>query len=122
MCAEDVCITVHLTLHSLWKQIDLYLQHKLVNPSRPSYPHKAYLYFILNSNTLEQRTNTEGFAKDIAGLFDVEADLIANKEFKNRFLEHYINGNTIEMQGTGVIQNRAFAEEWSTVRIKNVPG
>ena len=82
MTANDVCVPVNLTLHSLWKQKDLYFQHKLVNSSGPSYPHKAYLDFILNTSTVEQRINTEGFAKDFAGLFakyNVKGDKIANK-------------------------------------------
>ena len=36
-------------------------QHKLVNSSGATYPHKVYLDYVLNSNSLEQATNTEGF-------------------------------------------------------------
>ena len=86
--------------------MDVYLQHKLVNISGASYPHKVYLDYILNANSLEQATNTEGFNQDIAGLFsrfDVKGDLTPNQGFKQR-LNDFIKGKTVEFEGTPRLQ------------------
>lgn len=67
---------VNLPLHSLWRQVDLSLQQKVVS-SRvgTNYAYKAYLDTILNSSSIQQQAQltSQLFFKDSAGKFDKTA-------------------------------------------------
>ena len=69
---DDKVGSVNLTLHSLWNQVDVLVQQKLISSSTNNYAYKALMETLLSydTNTKNSRLQTEGFYKDTAGLMD----------------------------------------------------
>ncbi|KAK7500205.1 hypothetical protein BaRGS_00008428 [Batillaria attramentaria] len=59
----------NLLLHSLWSQVDLYLNNTLVTPSTNTYPYRAYLETLLShgSDAKHTRLQTSLWYKDTKG-------------------------------------------------------
>lgn len=63
---------VNNVLHSLWSQVDTFLNQQLVSSSTNNYPYKAYLDNLLmhDTNVKGSRLQNQGFYKDIGGAMD----------------------------------------------------
>ena len=119
---EDVNVApVNLTLHSLFSQVDITLNKKLVTPSKPNYPYRAYLETLLSygqeakatqltcelwykdtSGHMEATNGTEnkGFMKRKArakesGIMDMCGKLHVDLMFRERYL---LNGVDVHIQ------------------------
>ena len=53
--SEDIA-PVNNLLHSMWSQVDLYLNDMLITPSTNTYPYRAYLETLLSFNDSVKRT------------------------------------------------------------------
>ena len=101
--AEDKVAPVNFLLHSLFRQVDLHLNGKLVSTAYTSYPYKAYVEKQLNydKNVKETQFGCELYAKDEAGKMDDHDPTVAvaNSGLKQRF-EYTKNGNTVTLRGS----------------------
>ena len=92
--------TVNNILHSLFSQMDLFLNDRLVDPSIPTYPYKAYLETILNYDEAPQKSQltASGWYRDTPGKFNVADPAGDNEGAKARFalIE---NGNSLQLIG-----------------------
>lgn len=70
--ALDVDIlAVNNLLHSLWSQVDIYLNQTLVSPCNNNYPYKAYFDNVLQANFQNNNVQkAEMWFNDDIGLFD----------------------------------------------------
>ena len=68
----DVVTPVNLWMQSLFNQVDVYFQQKLVSSSGTNYAYKAYMDVLLNFSEDAERSQmqTQLFYKDSAGTFD----------------------------------------------------
>ena len=69
---QDKVAPVNLTLHSMFKEVQLFMQQKLVSSSNQSYPFKSYLETILDygSDAKQSWLQSQGYFKDTAGQMD----------------------------------------------------
>ena len=68
---EDAVGLVNLSLHSLFRQIDVNLQQKNISPDiGSSYPYKAMLDVLLHTDLNEAKMESEFFFKDDATVMD----------------------------------------------------
>ena len=69
---EEKVGPVNLTLHSLFSQIDLFLNQKLASTVGVNYPYKAMIDTLLNatSEKMGSSLQTEGFVKDVTDFID----------------------------------------------------
>lgn len=56
---KDTSSIVNLPLQSMWSQIDVYMNNKLVSVNTSNYPWKAYIKTILNSGADEQKSQLD---------------------------------------------------------------
>ena len=68
----NVVTPVNLWIQSLFNQVDIYFQQKLVSSSGTNYAYKAYMDVLLNFSEDAERSQiqTQSFYKDSAGAFD----------------------------------------------------
>ena len=68
----DMVTPVNLWMQSLFNQVDVYFQQKLVSSSGTNYAYKAYMDVLLNFSEDAERSQiqTQLFYKDSAGAFD----------------------------------------------------
>jgi hypothetical protein len=80
---------VNLTLHSMFNQVDLFLNQKLTSTAGVNYPYKSLIDTLLNSSTEASKSGlqAEGFHIDEAGFMD-ETDPLegANPGLTRRFI------------------------------------
>jgi hypothetical protein len=80
---------VNLTLHSMFNQVDLFLNQKLTSTAGVNYPYKSLIDTLLNSSTEASKSGlqAEGFHMDEAGFMD-ETDPLegANPGLTRRFI------------------------------------
>ena len=95
---------VNLTLHSLFRQCDVYLQHQLVSTSGNLYPYKALLDVLtgFGREAQESHLQTSMFYKDDPGRFDwpfdPKGEKLLNRGWDSRF--KLTNGSkTVELEG-----------------------
>jgi hypothetical protein len=80
----------NLWLHSLFSQVDMSLNEKLISPSSNTYPYRAYMEMLLSygSAAKESQMTSTLWHKDTAGHMDVTTDdnegLAARKSYTNR--------------------------------------
>ena len=90
-------------LHSIFNQIDVFLNQKLVSPPNNAYPYRAYIESLLNYSPIEKESHlTAGlWYDDTAGLFEAQPQVrgeLANKGALNR--QHFtLNGKIFVMIG-----------------------
>ena len=92
---------VNLWLHSMFTQVDVYLQQKLVTSSSTLYPYKAYIDTILKETYDSQRSQLESqlFYKDLgAGMDSADPQFGTNPGLSSR--EQYIRkSQSCDLQG-----------------------
>ena len=67
---------INLPLQTMWSQVDVYMNNKLVSLNTSHYPWKAYLKTILSSGSDEQRSQLQSqlFFKDDDPMDSVRAN------------------------------------------------
>ena len=90
-------------LHSLFSQVDVYLNDTLVTPSTNTYPYRAYIETALSygADAKETQLTSQLWYKDTAGRMDSVAlvdDDTANVGFKNR-RNYTTQSRVVEMMG-----------------------
>jgi hypothetical protein len=100
---EDVT-PINLTLHTIFSQLDVSLQQKMLYNSGRYYPYRAYIDTLLNyNNTSERGLPAEMFYPDTSGAMDsYVAKLKPNTDFNTGLLQRYNRvkeGNYIELMG-----------------------
>ena len=90
-------------LHSLFSQVDVYLNDTLVTPSTNTYPYRAYIETALSygADAKETQLTSQLWYKDTAGRMDSVAltdDDTANVGFKNR-RNYTTQSHVVEMMG-----------------------
>lgn len=77
---SDTSSIINLPLQTMWSQIDVYMNNKLVSFSTSNYPWKAYLKTILNSGSDEQKSQLQSqlFMKDTIDLTETNGKAGAN--------------------------------------------
>ena len=88
--ADEVAL-VNAPLHSIWSQVDLYLQKRVVNSKvGTNYAYKAYLDLLLNSSPKihDFQYTSQLFFKDLAGRMDpsdnMQGGALVRKEATNK--------------------------------------
>lgn len=103
--ADSKVAPVNLWLHSLFSQVDVQLNGKLVTPSIPTYPYKAYLETLLSYGSDAKKSQLtsqlwypdEDLMDDVDPFVDDE-DAVTNPGLKNR--QKFINqSKSVEMMG-----------------------
>lgn len=91
---------VNNLLHSMFNQIDVYFNQKLVSPPNNTYPYRAYLETLLNYGPAAKNSHltTVLWESDVAGKMDVAPDSEENAGLKVR--QSYLSGGkTVDMIG-----------------------
>ena len=72
MGPDDHVSIINLPLHSMWNQVDVYLNQQLVGSSTNNYAYKAYMDTLLfhDKNVKDTRLKMQGWYKDSAGVMD----------------------------------------------------
>lgn len=88
LAAENKVGPVNLLLHSMWSQVDISLNERLVSSSNNTYPYRAMIETLLNHgyDTKTSQLSSELFYKDTAGrmnVFDTK-DKEPNEGFNKR--------------------------------------
>ena len=80
-------------LHSLFQQLDVFLNDKLVSTSNNLYPYRAYMENLLNygSDATESRLSCSLFYPDTPGKFDVSG--LDNLGMDKRIVDAYTNSS-----------------------------
>ena len=93
-------------LHSLFKQVDVYLNGKQVTPAMGTYAYRAYIETLLNYDVSAKKSQLTSalYYKDTATKMDVVGSLPKTKE---------ISGTTVRVPGTG---NQGFAKRSEFIR------
>ena len=103
-CAEaDKVAPVNLLLHSMFSQVDVALNGKLISDSTPTYPYRSMIETLLNYDKEAKDTHLQSqfYFKDTAGhmdFHDLSADSIDNAGLKSRFNKTKTS-KTFEMMG-----------------------
>ena len=102
--AENLKVApVNDLLHSMFNQIDVFLNQKLVSPPNNAYPYREYIESLLNYSPIVKESHlTAGlWYDDTAGLFEAQPQVrgeLANKGALNQ--QHFtLNGKTFDMIG-----------------------
>ena len=101
-------------LHSLFKQVDVYLNGKQVTPAMGTYPYQAYLETLLNYDVSVKKSQLSSalYFKDTPGEMDETGSLPSTKKIKaakdyDGDTEKSATAFTVMVPGTG---NQGFAE------------
>ena len=102
--AETKVGPVNLSLHSLFSQVDVSLNERLISPSTNTYPYRAMIETLLNygGDAESSQLSMALFYKDTPGKMDIMDPLAddddANLGLKARFA-FTKNSNTVDMMG-----------------------
>ena len=82
----DKVAPINLLLHSLFTQVDVSLNEKLVTPSTNTYPYRAYIETLLShgGDAQQSRLTTSMWYKDKAGYHDAAANMASNPGLNTR--------------------------------------
>lgn len=91
---------VNYFLHSMFNQVDVYLNQKLVSPPNNAYPYRAYLETLLNYGPAakESHLTTSLWATDDAGEMDAAAGSDKNSGLTKR-QEFLSGGKSVDLLG-----------------------
>ncbi len=99
---ENLVGLVNLSLHALFRQIDVMLQQKVVSPDvGTNYPYKALIDVLLHTATdvNQSQIQAEFFFKDEAGLMDAtDPQTGGNSGLLQRYA-HTSEGQTVSLEG-----------------------
>lgn len=100
----DTSSIVNLPLQSMWSQMDVYMNNKLVSVNTANYPWKAYIKTMLNSGADEQKSQLQSqlFMKDSGTLSDTNGKggtntgLVLRREYIKKSREFEMEGPLLE--------------------------
>ena len=92
---------VNMTLHSMFTQVDLFLNQKLTSSVGVNYPYKAMLDSLLKMSREESLSTlqAEGFFRDSAGFMDATDPLEGGNEGLSRRFAMTSNSSMYEVRG-----------------------
>lgn len=101
---DDTTSIINLPLQSMWSQVDIYMNNKLVSLNTSNYPWKAYLKTVLNSGTEEQGSQLQSqlFFKDSSDLTETDGKngsnigLIFRRDYIKESQEFEMEGPLLE--------------------------
>lgn len=72
LARTDKIAFINLPLQSMWKQVDVYMQNRLVSSSGQLYPYKAYIDTLLNygEDSKMSQLTTQMYATDTSSYFE----------------------------------------------------
>ena len=95
--ADDVTMA-NLFLHTMFKQVDVSLNHKLLYNSGTQYHYKSYLETVMNGDTEDPTLDSQMFYKDPAGKNQANSKVSGSFSILNR--NKWTNdGQFVELQG-----------------------
>ena len=96
-------------LHSLFKQVDVYLNGKQVTPAMGTYAYRSYIETLLNYDVSAKKSQLSSalYYKDTPGHMDDKGGLPHRKEIKVTYKDNSTGTERIEIAGTG---NQGFAK------------
>lgn len=93
---RDLVSLINAPLQSMWSQIDLSLQNKVINSEiSTNYPYKSYIDLLLNYNDNQLQLSSQLFFKDRAGYFDIIGPTNAGMFIRSKLVA---NSQIIEME------------------------
>ena len=92
---------VNLTLQSLWSQVDIFLNQRLVSSASNNYPYKAYIQTLLNfgSDAKLSQLGTQLYYKDTAKHLDDADPIAGNNSSLLIRAEYFSNSNIVGLIG-----------------------
>ncbi len=95
---DDEVAPTNLWLHSLWQQVDVSLNDKLVSASTNMYPYRAYIETLLSygQEAKDSQLGTALWYKDTAGRFNTHSG--ENPGFVHR-MRHTAKSQSVDMLG-----------------------
>ena len=105
-------------LHSLFKQVDVYLNGKQVTPAMGTYAYRSYIETLLNYDVSAKKSQLSSalYFKDTAGKMDENGALPQTKEVKIKLKNDTEEDAFITTAGTG---NQGFAKRHSFIQHGN---
>ena len=85
---DENCVPVNLFLQSLWSQVDVSLQGKLINSTTNNYPYRAMIQILTESSLVEDANKLQSqlFYKDTQGQMDATGSADGNLGLFNRYV------------------------------------
>lgn len=92
---------VNLLLQSLWSQVDVYLQHKLVSSAGTSYPYKAYLDTLLQCgmDKTPPKFQSQMYYHDSSHAIDTADPLLGGNEGLTSRANLVAKSNIVDLEG-----------------------
>ena len=105
-------------LHSLFKQVDVYLNGKQVTPAMGTYAYRSYIETLLNYDVSAKKSQLSSalYYKDTPGEMDNKGDLPEPLETKVTLKEGTVVNKWIRTAGTG---NQGFAKRYEFIKNSN---
>ena len=102
-------------LHSLFRQVDVYLNGKQVTPAMGTYAYRSYLETLLNYDVSAKQSQLSSamYYKDTAGKMDEAGGLPQTKEVKIKLKNYTEEAVYITTSGTG---NQGFAKRHTFIQ------
>lgn len=90
-------------LHSMFNQVDVFFNQKLVSPPNNAYPYRAYIETLLNYNREAKDSHLQAglWYTDLAGRFDAAPDAAEDDENRGLLYRRYFinGGKTVDLMG-----------------------
>lgn len=95
---DDIIVPVDNVIHTMWKDVEMYLNHVKVSCSNNKYMYKSYLEALLNNSfaTKKFQLKSQGFYGD-DGNKDINFHESFNEGMRERY-NHFKNGRLVEMR------------------------
>ena len=95
---DDIIVPVDNVIHTMWKDVEMYLNHVKVSSSNNKYMYKAYLEALLNNSfaTKKFQLKSQGFYGD-NGNKDINFHESLNEGMRDRY-NRFKNGKLVEMR------------------------
>ena len=124
--ADDTPVApINNWLHSLFSQVDVYLNDTLVTPSSNTYPFRAYVETLLSYGAEAKKTQltSQLWYKDTAGHMDTTQENGGNAGLARRRRRHIVGSRVVEMMGrlhVDLFMQDRFLLNGVTVRVRLV--
>ena len=96
---DDMIVPIDNVIHTMWKDVEIYLNHVKVSSSNNKYMYKAYIEALLNNSfaTKKFQLKSQGYYGD-EGNKDINFHESLNEGMRERY-HRYKNGRLVEMRG-----------------------
>ena len=91
---------VNIPLHSLWQQVDVYLQQNLLSSAGTNYPYLAYLRTLMATDVVTKETEltSQLYYHDTAGYMDATDPLLGSNGGLGARYSAFVSGRTVDLQ------------------------